>query len=220
MANMNAVRDRAKSLWMKGMKAVGNTAANIASNTKFKVDEMTLQNRRRELLSDLAGTAYTLWMKGETFPEQMTRLLTDLQQLDDQLNDIRAAKYAYAEEFGSSSVSDQAVPDEKAEPESTSEKQVSEEESPEEASSRDMVSEEKETEKLIPEETGPVPTGPSSAVSSEINGYFDAVSSVGRMAEKVNSSLDQLSDRVKNFSQNSQGDNTGDAAENRPEDPQ
>ena len=55
MADRNSFRDKAKSIWLRGMKAVGNTAASIASNTRFKVDEMTLQNRRRELLGDVAG---------------------------------------------------------------------------------------------------------------------------------------------------------------------
>ena len=93
MADRNSFRDKAKSIWLRGMKAVGNTAASIASNTRFKVDEMTLQNRRRELLGDVAGTAYSLWLKGEQFPEQVTNMLNELQQLDNELNDLRASKY-------------------------------------------------------------------------------------------------------------------------------
>ena len=72
------------------MKAIGNTAASIANNTRYKVDEVTIQNRRREVLGDLANKAYALWLKGETFPESMTRMLEELKQLDEQLNDIRA----------------------------------------------------------------------------------------------------------------------------------
>ena len=58
MAGKKDIRERAKSLWLKGMKAIGNTAANIANNTRFKVDEVTLQNRRREVLNDLANKTY------------------------------------------------------------------------------------------------------------------------------------------------------------------
>ena len=77
------------------MKAIGNTAASIANNTRYKVDEVTIQNRRREVLGDLANKAYALWLKGETFPEPMTRMLQELKQLDEQLNDIRAEKESH-----------------------------------------------------------------------------------------------------------------------------
>ena len=39
MAQKTEMRDRIKALWIRGMKAVGNTAANIANNTRYKVDE-------------------------------------------------------------------------------------------------------------------------------------------------------------------------------------
>ena len=94
MSGNKDLRDKAKSLWIKGMKAIGNTAASIANNTRFKVDEVTIQNRRREVLNDLAHKAYALWLKGEAFPEQMEKLLEELKKLDEQLNDMRAEKYA------------------------------------------------------------------------------------------------------------------------------
>ena len=78
MAVRKDIRDKAKNLWIKGMKAIGNTAASIANNTRYKVDEVTIQNRRREVLGDLANKAYALWLKGETFPEPMTRMLQEL----------------------------------------------------------------------------------------------------------------------------------------------
>ena len=62
-----------KSAWMKGMEAIGNTASNIASNTKYKVQEMNLINRRREILSDFGAQAYEMWQKGEQFPEKLAR---------------------------------------------------------------------------------------------------------------------------------------------------
>jgi outer membrane protein OmpA-like peptidoglycan-associated protein len=47
------------------------------------------------------------------------------------------------------------------------------------------------------------PTDPqnNSAVRTEINAFFDSGSSVGKTAEKVNQSLDQLSDRIRSFPQ-------------------
>ena len=151
------------------MKAIGNTAANIASNTKYKVDEVTLQNRRREVLNDLAYKTYALWLKGESFPEEMTKMLEELKQLDEQLNDMKAAKYASARQLEQAETTD-------TEPEYSSDS----EEQPEE-----------EEPDNIPSENSPVRT--------EINGLFDGTSDVGKAAEKVNSSLDQMSDRIRSF---------------------
>ena len=174
MAVRKDIRDRAKTLWIKGMKAIGNTAASIANNTRYKVDEVTIQNRRREVLGDLANKTYALWLKGERFPESMAKMLEELKQLDEQLNDIRAEKYA-ASFTGSVS-----APAEQKEEEKEGENEEEEDELP--------VSED------------------NSSVSAEINGLFDNTVSVGKMAEKVNSTLNQMSERIHSFPQESKDD--------------
>lgn len=83
-----------KGIWLKSMEAISNTASNIASNTKYKVDEMNIVNRRREILSDFGAQAYELWQKGEQFPEALETLLKELSALDEQLNAIRTEKLA------------------------------------------------------------------------------------------------------------------------------
>lgn len=83
-----------KGIWLKGMEAVSNTASNIASNTKYKVEEMNILNRRREILSDFGAQAYELWQKGEQFPESLAALLQELSTLDETLNAIRTEKLA------------------------------------------------------------------------------------------------------------------------------
>lgn len=83
-----------KGIWLKGMEAISNTASSIASNTKYKVDEMNIVNRRREILSDFGAQAYELWQKGERFPEALEALLKELSVLDEQLNSIRTEKLA------------------------------------------------------------------------------------------------------------------------------
>lgn len=170
MAGKINIRDRAKVLWIKGMKAVGNTAANIANNTRYKVDEVTIQNRRREVLNDLAHKTYALWLKGETFPEPMTKMLAELKQLDEQLNDMRAEKYAS---------SNRTAPDAAGEVQSETE---------------EAAEEEAEDDPVF------MPAG-DSPVSTEINDLFDDTASVGKSAEKVNQSLEQLSDRIRSFPQ-------------------
>ena len=169
------IRDKAKNLWIKGMKAIGNTAASIANNTRYKVDEVTIQNRRREVLGDLANKAYALWLKGETFPEPMTRMLQELKQLDEQLNDIRAEKYA------ASLTGTAAAPAEQ-----------------DNEGSDDGTEEEEDDELPVSED--------NSSVSAEINGLFDNTVSVGKMAEKVNSTLNQMSERIHSFPQDSKDD--------------
>ena len=94
MSAKRDIREKTKELWIRSMKAIGNTAANIANNTRYKVDEVTLQNRRREVINDLANKAYVLWLKGEKLPDQMSGMLNELKSLDEQLNDMRAEKYA------------------------------------------------------------------------------------------------------------------------------
>ena len=178
MASRKNFRDSAKALWLKGMKAVGNTAASIANNTRYKVDEVTIQNRRREVLNDLAHKAYALWLKGEKLPEPMCRMLEELKQLDEQLNDIRAEKYA---------LSNKPV---KQDQENSSAGPETEEDEDEDAESDPDQSEE-------------------SPVSAEINELFDGVSTVGKTAEKVNQSLDQLSDRIRNFPQAAEKNDDG-----------
>ena len=155
------------------MKAIGNTAASIANNTRYKVDEVTIQNRRREVLGDLANKAYALWLKGEQFPESMTKMLGELKQLDEQLNDIRAEKYA-ASLSGAVSASEEQTDENN--------------------------SEETDEEEELPDSEN------NSAVSAQINGLFDNNASVGKMAERVNSTLNQMSERINSFPVESKDD--------------
>lgn len=85
-----------RGMWMKGMEAIGDTATKIASNTRYKVNEMNMVNRRREILSDFGEKAYGLWKQGERFPEELDALLKELSQLDASLDEIRAEKAAKA----------------------------------------------------------------------------------------------------------------------------
>ncbi len=178
MSGKKDIRERAKALWIRGMKAVGNTAANIANNTRYKVDEVTIQNRRREVFNDLAHKAYALWLKGESFPEPMVKMLGELKQLDEQLNDMRAEKYALT---GKKPV-DAELPEAEAETEEEEEEQEEEDEGP-----------------VIAE---------NSFVSAEINDLFDDTPSVGKSAEKVNQTLEQLSGRIRSFQQSGETEET------------
>ena len=186
MAGVNDIRDRAKSLWMKGMKSIGNTAASIASNTRYKVDEMTLQNRRRELSQDLSGRVYSLWQKGETFPPEIDRILKELQGLDEKLNDMQAARYAQGVQTAADTAEEETpAPEAEAEAEAEAEPEKDDAEAAEY-----MTDLEAHIQRTI-EDT-------SSALEDEINARFDHPE-VAEKAEKVNSSLHELSDRMRRF---------------------
>ena len=86
-----------KELWLRGMEAIGSAATSIANNTQYKVNEMNLSNRRREILADFGQLAYEEWLNGATFPPKMQALLEELNQLEEQLNVIAAEKQAKAE---------------------------------------------------------------------------------------------------------------------------
>ena len=181
-ANIN-IREKAKLLWIKSMKTIGNTAASIANNTKFKVDEMTLQNRRRELSGDLSSTVYSMWMKGTEFPADVTKLLEEMQELDDRLNDMRAEKYAQGRTA-----------------ETNADKKENAADSPEETEENEGTEQVPEEDESEDEEAAGDIAGAATFVRSEIDECFDHEASVDRMAEKVNTSLDQLTDRIRSFS--------------------
>lgn len=101
-----------KGIWLKSMEAISNTASNIASNTKYKVDEMNIVNRRREILSDFGAQAYELWEKGETFPAPLDALLKELSELDEALNAIRTEKLAGIKTGEEAQPEDEEVKDE------------------------------------------------------------------------------------------------------------
>ena len=95
----------------------------------------------------------------------MTRMLEELKQLDEQLNDIRVEKYAASI---TGSVSDEQ---------------------------NEEITEEEEEELCVSED--------NASVSAEINDLFDNTASVGKMADKVNSSLHQMSKTLHSFPQDS-----------------
>lgn len=182
MAGNSNIRDKAKLLWIKGMKTIGNTATNIANNTKYKVDEMTLQNRRRELGGDLSSAVYAMWMKGTEFPPELTRMLEEMQQLDERLNDMRAERYAQGKTAPSNTGDEEAETEVSGQPDDTAAEGVVAAEEPDEET-----------------EVSNVITAAPPSVLSEIEDCFDHEASVDKMAEKVNTSLDQLTDKIRSF---------------------
>ena len=205
MAGVNNIRDKAKLLWIKSMKTIGNTATNIANNTKYKVDEMTIQNRRRELSGDLSHVVYSLWLKGNEFPPELTKMLEEIQALDNQLNDMRAEKYAQGETATTEKGIIKNNSEDNDETEETFGTEPATEKQPEEKMKKEEAGEATEEEETLDE----VIIISSPSLQSEINGYFDDGTSVDKAAEKVNVSLNQLTDKIRAFSADDPNLNTG-----------
>lgn len=195
-----------KGIWMKGMEAVGRRASDIASNTKYKVDEMNMVSRRAEIMKDFGMRAYALWQKGEKFPEELAAQLKELSELDEKLNDMRAERYA--------SIKQEPNPDNNNDDNASQEKQDSEENEsvpegdPEESNDHQLdemneagdempIIQVEGVEKTIAndEETESNPN-----LCDAINDLFQKIPSADETAEKVNGALDSLEEGLKKFS--------------------
>ena len=84
---------------LKTMEALGTSAANLASNAKLKVNELTLETRRREILTDFSLQAFELWQKGVSLPDPLAGMLTELSDIESRLSVLRAQKYAKLNEL-------------------------------------------------------------------------------------------------------------------------
>lgn len=85
---------KVKITLLKGMEAIGTSASNLASNAKLKVNEINLQTRRREILTDFSLQAFEMWQKGVQLPEPLSEMLKELSDIEDRLSVLRAQKYA------------------------------------------------------------------------------------------------------------------------------
>ena len=200
-----------KNIWMKGMEAIGNTASSIASNTRFKVDEMNLVNRRTEILKEFGAQAYALWQKGAHFPEELEQRLQELGKLDEKLNDMRAERFAGVQT--ETPAVDETEKDEAAEeaaktPEkdeasdantNMGEGTISEEPADEEDSEAETVPA-NDPVPVIRVEPAAEPDRESTPLSSAISDLFEKAPSGAEAADKVNAALDSLEDGLQQFS--------------------
>ena len=213
---MGEVNKNLKSMWMKGMEAIGRTASNIASNTRYKVDEMNLMNRRREILNDFGAKAYGLWLQGASFPVELEKQLAELKKVDEQLNDMRAEHFTgrtVSGEGEEESGNVDAITDDKAaiaqsvngdEEDAADKSGIMDGEQDE----RQQLPEKKESADFEESDNSEIAQKPAvifqkddaiSSVGAAIETLFEGAPSVDEMAEKMNQSLDKLDDQLKKF---------------------
>ena len=177
-----------KGIWLKGMEAIGNTASNIASSTKSKVDEMNLVNRRAEILKDFGNKAYALWQQGAKFPEELEKQLHELERLDETLNDLRAERLA--------GVKTNNTADETAEIDSV----IAEKELNDNQNTDNSGSSENEAVPVIQSFDRSDLSEEKNGLSDTISNLFDKVPSAKETAAKVNNVIDSLGNELNEFS--------------------
>ena len=95
MANLG---NEIKTFLFKGLEAIGDAAANIGATAKQKLNEMKLENRRDDLRRQIPGAALQHWKDGEPLPEQLSELLSELNNLNEQLSAMKAKSEPQPEE--------------------------------------------------------------------------------------------------------------------------
>ena len=205
-----------KSFVSKGVEAIGSTASNLAASTRHRITAFTLQNQKRDLLEKIGTKAYECWKNGAAFPEELQEDMAEVLRIEEQLNakkpednaeDIPAVNDT--EEDTESDVPDESNPDVLSETADGPEEISAEDEAVPavEESSAGQVA---ETETTSPDkDNDPAavsvpdteqPCKPDPSLCSAINALFDNIPPVDKMADKVNSSLDEMGKRLKKFS--------------------
>lgn len=183
-----------KNAVMKGIEAIGNTATSLASNTKQKMEEFNLSNQLKDIYSEIGAQVYELSKQGIVFPSELSGKLQLAAETEKTLISLRTQS--------DDSASDNS-PEEKYSGECRSEEENSG--GPPEAidyaaennGDIPVIRVDREEEKT--EDTG-IPD--NSPLSSAINDLFDSIPSVDKIADKVNSSLDELDESLRKFSGN------------------
>jgi len=101
---------------LQSVKAVNSAANTVATTTRYKVDELNLQNRRKELLNSVSELAYALYKHGETMPESLAAILEKIVKVDEDLSAMREERKQEAEKAKAEKAAAKNVPVKKEEP--------------------------------------------------------------------------------------------------------
>ena len=172
-----------KNYVKKGIEAIGNTASDIAENTKQLVSKLSIENRRDEILNESGKKAYALWLTGVGFPEDLSRMFAEVNELDEQLKRFESVKgeaCSFSDDNAQKNCCNCTGMDQ-----CTSEQSVTKDNGvPVIHAGTDTETEEK----------------PQTPLSSAINALFEQTPPVDQMAEKMNSSLDEMGEQLRKFS--------------------
>ena len=79
-----------KNILSQSAKFVGKTASSAAKATKYKMNEMNTQGKRRELIIELGEKVLELAKQGLKLPEEAGELVEQLNNVEADLNALRA----------------------------------------------------------------------------------------------------------------------------------
>ena len=182
---MADIGENIKTFMKKGLEAIESTANSIAETTRQKVDEINLQNRKNEVMCGLSQKLYDLWLQGEKLPESLIPDLEEIVRLDEEIRLSKNVTEPENEKQGAD------------EPEIIQEKEIEQKENgiPDIPVIEVKKPDEAETNEKE-EGADPCP------FSSAIDDLFKGSDKMDHMAEKVNSSLDEMGENLRKFSQN------------------
>ena len=79
-----------KAILNRSAKFIGRTANTTAKAAKYKVNEISALNKRRELVADLGKKVFDLCSNGLVLPEDANVIVEQINQIDAELNILRA----------------------------------------------------------------------------------------------------------------------------------
>lgn len=168
-----------KNYMKMGVKTIGETASKLGQHTKQFVNKLAVEGQKEEILNSFGAKAYEMWKNGVQFPEEFNAGFQEVLELDEKLK-----------EFDDGSPCDQAAECHPSEccpgADSACDQTAAE------GTGSDVPVIEVETEKKNEKEESPL--------SSAINALFEQRPQVDQMAEKVNSSLDEMGEQLRRFS--------------------
>jgi hypothetical protein len=85
---------RIKIAFLNVMQAFGSAASNWANNAKLRVQEINLEARRHEILTESSLQAFELWHTGVKLPKELNDMFAEISAIDEKLSILRAQKYA------------------------------------------------------------------------------------------------------------------------------
>lgn len=95
---MADIRRSMLELFQQGVDVVNRVMTRVTNSTMSKMDELALRNQRKELVTAISSDVYEQWRKGEKFSDELTQMLKQLSDIDDQLLAIEKRKYETVKE--------------------------------------------------------------------------------------------------------------------------
>lgn len=81
--------ENVKTAILKGIEALGKSASSLAEGAQKKLDEIGLETRRREVLSEIPKCVRALHQQGVELPQELTALLDELSELEEKISAMK-----------------------------------------------------------------------------------------------------------------------------------